>query len=223
MNVSHGAKPNFRNGRDLAIAKYSRLSSFFQFCKTYHYSSHSRNSIARSASSKRTMGTLITGPPLGAPASSESQMAWHLAALLLSLGHPARPADLASRCTLFSASPELVEFLCSIPKSPIFLTTDLYVTLSAVTLVAVGRFISVNDFIASSVMPRVGIGASSTANWWNDFSISRICFRKRNRVFLDCDFLPVAKRAANIYSVNGNEFFPFRFHLILPALMYVLA
>ena len=59
-------------------------------------------------------------------AATESQMVWHHAALLLSSGHPTRLVKLVSQCALFSASPELIEFLCSIPDSPISLTSDLY-------------------------------------------------------------------------------------------------
>lgn len=193
----------------------------FHFCKIssiwFIASNPIPTSITRSASSNQInqMGTLITGPVLGASPSSESEMAWHLAALLLSVGQPARPADLASRCTLFTASPELVEFLCSIPKSPIFLTTDLYVTLSAVALVAVGRFISVTHFISTPLLPRVGIRVSSTASWWNDFNTSGMCFRKRKRrYYSDCDFLPAEKRVVNSYSIDGNKSFPFRFRPI---------
>ncbi|GMY14291.1 Cell division cycle 7-related protein kinase [Fagus crenata] len=35
----------------------------------------------------------------------ESEQTWHFLALLLSLGRSVRPAELASRCTLFCASP----------------------------------------------------------------------------------------------------------------------
>uniref|UniRef100_A0A2N9EJU2 Uncharacterized protein n=1 Tax=Fagus sylvatica TaxID=28930 RepID=A0A2N9EJU2_FAGSY len=37
--------------------------------------------------------------------TTELEQMWHFLALLLSLGRPVRPAKLASRCTLFCASP----------------------------------------------------------------------------------------------------------------------
>ncbi|KAI9087046.1 hypothetical protein K1719_031007 [Acacia pycnantha] len=150
------------------------------------------------------MGSLIAGNALDASISSESAMAWHLASLLLSLGSPTHPADLASRCTLFTASPELVELLCSIPKSPILLTSDFYVTLSAVAIVAVGRFVSVTEFFGSSFIPRFGIRVSSTEGWGNS------CGKRKRRFILDSDFLPVAKRGITYYSEHVNELDPMK-------------
>ncbi|XP_028772883.1 cell division cycle 7-related protein kinase [Neltuma alba] len=131
-------------------------------------------------------------------------MAWHFASLLLSLGHPAHPADLASRCTLFTASPELVEFLCLIPESPILLTSNFYVTLSAVAIVAVGHFVSVADFFGSSFIPRFGIRVSSTDGWGNS------CRKRKRRLILDSDFLPVAKRGISYYSEHVDELDPMK-------------
>ncbi|XP_054808548.1 uncharacterized protein LOC129310665 isoform X2 [Prosopis cineraria] len=144
------------------------------------------------------MGSLIAAPLLDASTSTESEIAWHLASLLLSLGHPAHPADLASRCNLVTASPELVEFLCSIPESPILLTSDFHVTLSAVAIVAVGRFISVTDFFGSSFIPRFGIRVSSTDGWGNS------CRKRKRRFILESDFLPVAKRGITCHSQHDE-------------------
>ncbi|XP_050384909.1 uncharacterized protein LOC126801563 isoform X2 [Argentina anserina] len=50
---------------------------------------------------------------------SETEQAWHILSILLTLRRPAAPAELASQCRLFAATPELVLCLCSIPNSPI--------------------------------------------------------------------------------------------------------
>lgn len=51
-----------------------------------------------------------------------------LLAHLLEIGRPAPPAELASRCKELQLSPKLVEFICSVPGSPIRLTEDRLVT-----------------------------------------------------------------------------------------------
>ncbi|XP_010531675.1 PREDICTED: uncharacterized protein LOC104807924 isoform X2 [Tarenaya hassleriana] len=59
------------------------------------------------------------------------EQAWQLSHLLFSIGCPTPVTDLASLCTHFQASPELVKLLCSIPNSPISLAGNgFYVTLS---------------------------------------------------------------------------------------------
>ncbi|KAK1262563.1 Cyclin-dependent kinase F-1 [Acorus gramineus] len=83
------------------------------------------------------MGSIVPAPET----LTDREKSWHLLAVLLSLGRPARPAELVSRCALFHATPDLVERLCGIPGSPIFLTADLFVTASEAGTVAVVRFL----------------------------------------------------------------------------------
>ncbi|KAK1286372.1 Cyclin-dependent kinase A-1 [Acorus calamus] len=59
------------------------------------------------------MGSIVPAPEI----LTDREKSWHLLAVLLSLGRPARPAELASRCALFHATPDLVERLCGIPAS----------------------------------------------------------------------------------------------------------
>lgn len=66
---------------------------------------------------------------------------WNLFAVLLTLGHPVPPIELASRCISIDATPEFVEFACSVPNSPISLTSDGLVTVSAAVCVVLKRFL----------------------------------------------------------------------------------
>ncbi|PWA57399.1 Protein kinase, catalytic domain-containing protein [Artemisia annua] len=65
---------------------------------------------------------------------------FHLFALLLSIGHPVTPLDLSA----FShdASPQFVEFMCSVANSPIEMTSDGLVTVSCDVFVALKRFLN---------------------------------------------------------------------------------
>ncbi|KAL9387510.1 hypothetical protein Peur_020634 [Populus x canadensis] len=87
-----------------------------------------------------------------ATTSTESNLqekAWHILGLLLSIGNPTPALELASHCTLFNASPDLIESLCSIPNSPITLTfnsddcsNSFLVTISPLGLFALNQFAS---------------------------------------------------------------------------------
>ncbi|GLU05518.1 hypothetical protein SLE2022_226150 [Rubroshorea leprosula] len=74
--------------------------------------------------------------------SGDVQKSWHLLALLLCVGKPTPLPELASRCTLFPADPTLITYLCSIPGSPISLTSHYFVTLSVVGLSALNAYVA---------------------------------------------------------------------------------
>ncbi|CAL1401705.1 unnamed protein product [Linum trigynum] len=57
-----------------------------------------------------------------AAAGSDSQKAWYLLYLVISIGRPATILELVSRCVPFRATPDLVRSLCSLLSSPIALT-----------------------------------------------------------------------------------------------------
>ncbi|KAF2299139.1 hypothetical protein GH714_030770 [Hevea brasiliensis] len=115
---------------------------------------------------------------------SESQKAWHLLSLLLSLGHPTSPLELASRCTLFRATPDLIISLCSTPNSPITLTTSsggLHVTVSLLGLFAFQRFVSNINLIGSFLTP-IGTQVCGPGMLKD---VVRVYFRKRKRIGFD--------------------------------------
>ncbi|KAL5551355.1 hypothetical protein UlMin_001531 [Ulmus minor] len=126
------------------------------------------------------MATRSTNSELSIVTGSDSLRARHLLAVLESLGRPAGPLELASLCTSFPASPELVLRLCSIPDSPLVLTDDLYVKPSPA---AENDDSSINsNFVGSNIDP------------------VRMLSKKRKGLVLDCDLFPSAKRRLNFSS-----------------------
>ncbi|KAK9275370.1 hypothetical protein L1049_022634 [Liquidambar formosana] len=132
--------------------------------------------------------------------STHSNKAWHFLALLLSIGRPARLAELASKCTLFPSSPDYILFLCSVPNSPLFLTDDLFVTLSSIAFFAFGQYMS-NSFSIAAFAPRFKIGCLGPKRLWD--GIGRI--RKRKCKVWGSNFMPVAKKRATLTCVDEDR------------------
>ncbi|XP_062146659.1 uncharacterized protein LOC133854456 isoform X2 [Alnus glutinosa] len=133
-----------------------------------------------------------------AASAAESEKAWHLLALLLSLGRTAPPAELASRCALFHASPDFVQSLCSVPGSLLLLTCDFHVTLSPLALIALAEFVS-NSNLRSAFIPRIG------NRLWNDIEFLKVYSRKRKpSASLISELEPVPKRRA-IFDSGAEE------------------
>ncbi|RWR86787.1 Protein kinase domain-containing protein [Cinnamomum micranthum f. kanehirae] len=133
--------------------------------------------------------------------SIEIEKAWHLFSLLLRLGRPARPAEIAARCSLFSATPDFVLFLCSIPDSPLFLTRDLFVTISLEVL-----FSSFGEFASNAIasfVPRIRARVSWPKRPWN--GCVQTYFRKRKRVRFDSLVLPAPKRRLLPFAENEEN------------------
>ncbi|XP_020534291.1 uncharacterized protein LOC105632339 isoform X2 [Jatropha curcas] len=119
-------------------------------------------------------------------ADSESQKAWYILALLISIGRPTSTLELASRCTLFRATPEIIRSLCSIPNSPITLTSSnssngFFVTVSLIGLFAFQRFISNINLTDAFVnrIERVHISGTLLED------VMRMYLRKRKRIGFD--------------------------------------
>ncbi|CAH9079973.1 unnamed protein product [Cuscuta epithymum] len=91
----------------------------------------------------------LNQPLAGGAALTDSQKAWHVFALLLATKRPASPAEIASICTLYHATPDLIEYLCSIPNSPLHLTPDSLVTFSSVVYLTFAKFIAYVNVIAA--------------------------------------------------------------------------
>ena len=84
--------------------------------------SHSDPNLRPTPMATTPLGSALTASP------SDSDKARHLLALLLSLGRPTRPSELAARCSAFPATAHLVQRLCSVANSPLSLSDDLFVT-----------------------------------------------------------------------------------------------
>ncbi|XP_074286813.1 uncharacterized protein LOC141612012 [Silene latifolia] len=115
------------------------------------------------------------------------------------IGRPSSPAELAEKCSLFSASIVLVKFLCFIPNSPLFLTKNDLVLLSASAFCVVGEFFAVSA-------PKVQIGVFDAAISFNRLrggDVVRTYFRKRKN--FESEVVPFVKKRAVMSSVEGNE------------------
>ncbi|KAK9716298.1 hypothetical protein RND81_06G223800 [Saponaria officinalis] len=128
------------------------------------------------------------------------EKSWHLVAVLLSIGRPASPAELAGKCSIFYASPEFVEFLCLIPNSPLCLSKTGVVLLSAVALRAVGGFFAIS-------LPKVEIGvfgAAAAAFCGRGVGhVTRTYFRKQKS--LGSEVVPFVNERAAVRLIEGNE------------------
>lgn len=109
---------------------------------------------------------------------SSSEKAWHVLALLLSLGRPAPLAEISSRCTLFHATPDLIHSLCQIPYSPISLTKDFSVTPSVSAFMSFTEFVAKNIVLLDSLKHRIHYGSCSD-------NFLHVLYRKRKRYPFD--------------------------------------
>ncbi|KAJ9536886.1 hypothetical protein OSB04_029619 [Centaurea solstitialis] len=110
---------------------------------------------------------------------------WSLFAVLLSIGHPVPPVQLASRCassSSFEASTEFVEFVCSVPNSPLSLTSDGLVTVSSAVCVGLKRFLWNSSRGLRILAPR---GIRMTGECWRKRTAEEVevtYYRKRRRL-----------------------------------------
>ncbi|GAV67599.1 Pkinase domain-containing protein, partial [Cephalotus follicularis] len=132
-----------------------------------------------------------------AVSTAESHKAWHILALLFAVGRPTPPAHLASLCSLFPASTLTVHSLCSLPYSPITLTTVGLVTVSYTSIFAFA------DLLSNSNLIHVFVPRNFPSS---DFI--RLCLMKRRRIVIDDedgdeeeqDLVPMSKRMRTVYT-----------------------
>ncbi|KAJ0961851.1 hypothetical protein J5N97_029679 [Dioscorea zingiberensis] len=130
--------------------------------------------------------------------SSQIEWAWHLLTVLVRLGRPALPAELAARCPIsVAALPEVVEQLCRIPRSPLHLADSGFVTVSETAINAFGDFVS--NVIAPFVLKTV-TEESSPGRAWSDPPLFYV--RKRRAVDMGGD-LPPSKRTLSFPLARG--------------------
>ncbi|KAF9689754.1 hypothetical protein SADUNF_Sadunf01G0125100 [Salix dunnii] len=141
--------------------------------------------------------------------SDLQEKAWHILALLLSIGNATPAPDLAPHCTLFNASPDLIESLCSIPDSPIALKSNhdnsndsFLVTISPLGLYALNQFLS-NFNMIDAFASRICYAICDLEVPLED--LVRMYFRKRKRIGFDSadvydkdqEVCPLPKRIRN--------------------------
>ncbi|KAL4353662.1 hypothetical protein GQ457_06G037500 [Hibiscus cannabinus] len=104
--------------------------------------------------------------------ATESQKAWYIFSLIVSIGKPTPLPYIASQCTLFSVSPAIICSLCSIPNSPITLSNDKHlVAISSIGFSYFAAYLSRN-FTVADAFTRLPSRSDSFSNIW---------LRKRNR------------------------------------------
>ncbi|WMV43509.1 hypothetical protein MTR67_036894 [Solanum verrucosum] len=126
-----------------------------------------------------------------ATAISDVHKAWHIFALLLSTGRPAQPSELSSKCTLFSASPEFIEFLCSIPNSPLHLTNNYLVTFSSIGFTSTVKFFANADAFTAFV-PQLEF--QELQDRGQRECITRTYYRKRKRAGSEFEYSQVVNK-----------------------------
>ncbi|XP_022156976.1 uncharacterized protein LOC111023802 isoform X2 [Momordica charantia] len=136
----------------------------------------------------------------GLRSTVELQKAWHLCTILLDIGRPASVEELAARCELFSATPDFVRYLCSIPSSPVCLADNALVLISMVAIAAVGRYFS--KAVTGCDFLRRDFGLLEPNRLWG--SDVKTYFRKRKRSVFDCGVSVAAKRMLTSAPGNGN-------------------
>ncbi|KAK8703206.1 hypothetical protein V6N13_021532 [Hibiscus sabdariffa] len=98
--------------------------------------------------------------------ATESQKAWHVFSLLVFIGRPTPIPDLASQCTLFAASPATISSLCSIPNSPITLSSNKHlVAISSIGISFFAAYLSRNFNVADAFIS-MPIRFGSIPNIW---------------------------------------------------------
>ncbi|XP_071916732.1 uncharacterized protein [Coffea arabica] len=136
--------------------------------------------------------------------TTDSEKAWHIFSLLLSLRRPARPTELASITTLFYTTPQLIEFLCFIPTSPLFLTPNYFVTFSSVGYLAISQFVANSD-ICLNLLPRFQLGLRLSSYGERQRSEGGQMVKKRKKFMMGNEKLQVGKRRAVSDDFDGKE------------------
>ncbi|CAL5429594.1 unnamed protein product [Camellia sinensis] len=157
-------------------------------------------SLSRSETSMEAQLTKSTLTPF---TTTDLHKAWHLLSLLLRIGRPSPPSELASQCILFPVPPDYINYLCSISNSPICFNNDLFVIPSLVVFVAFRKFLS-NLNAIDAFVPRIGVGGFRV---WED--VVRTYSRRRKRLRSEFEIMAVEKKRAVWCSVDeGNRIVP---------------
>ncbi|KAK9120970.1 hypothetical protein Syun_018587 [Stephania yunnanensis] len=146
---------------------------------------------------------MVAPPLMASPTETEAERekAWHILSVLLTIGRPACAAEVSARCCLFRASAEYVEFLCSIPESPLCLTGDRLVTVSLPAFLAVGEFVRRS---VSCGVPRCRVRVSGPKRIWDDVVKTYHRKRKGARACTAASVFPAAKRRLLLQSETGE-------------------
>ena len=129
-------------------------------------------------------GLYLTNAEQCTVTTEDREKAWHILAILLSIGHTVRPEELALKCEFLGASPEFIRFLCTVPSSPLLLMDNGLVTASVPAVFQIGRRI-----------------CSLKRSW--DSNV-KTYFRKRKGSTVDSMLWSVSKKRLSLPSGNGK-------------------
>ncbi|XP_058222138.1 uncharacterized protein LOC131332092 [Rhododendron vialii] len=124
--------------------------------------------------------------------ATELHQAWHLLSLLLSLGRPSLPAELASKCR---APIRYIQYLCSVPNSPIVLTSNLLITPSPFAFTILQKL--------TTSLSRVEFGVFRRRRVLED--VGRTYCRRRKRLGSEIEVTPVSKKRLVLQDIDENE------------------
>jgi cell division control protein 7 len=104
----------------------------------------------------------------GGGSSAEMELAWHLLTVLIRLGRPAAPSELAAAAAAAapSISTRVVEQMCCLPRSPLWISDDGVVRPSETAVLAFLRFMG-----WGIPGPKVSLRPSEVRRWSGKVSI----------------------------------------------------
>ncbi|KAI4356617.1 hypothetical protein L6164_000626 [Bauhinia variegata] len=131
----------------------------------------------------------------------DEEKSWYLLAILLKIGRPAFPEEIASQCKLFPPiSPDFIQYISSVPDSPLCLVANGLVSVSMAAVFAFGKFVSVAT--NSGFVCNYGFGASEPKGLGDADEKNS---RKRKGTMSDLVEFSKAKRRLFFSSTEGER------------------
>ncbi|KAI4354682.1 hypothetical protein L6164_003529 [Bauhinia variegata] len=132
----------------------------------------------------------------------DEEKSWYLLAILLKIGRPAFPEEIASLCKIFPAiSPDFIRYISSAPDSPLCLVENGLVSVSLTAMLAFGKFASIA--MNSGIVWNYGFGAPKPKEL-GDTNEEKKC-RKRKETMLDMVEFSKVKRRLFFTSGEGKR------------------
>ncbi|XP_075485221.1 uncharacterized protein LOC142524946 isoform X2 [Primulina tabacum] len=125
-------------------------------------------------------------------ATTHTTAAWLVFGLVIGCRRPVRLEEVASKCLFLHDTPHYIQFLCSIPNSPLRLTAERLVTFSKAGFVAITQFFTNSDMISVYLDSPEFIPQSLKVVGSNE--LVETYYRKRKRMRPDVESFSVMKR-----------------------------
>ncbi|XP_073020704.1 uncharacterized protein [Primulina eburnea] len=125
-------------------------------------------------------------------ATTHTTAAWLVFGLVIGCRRPVRLEEVSSKCLFLNDTPHYIQFLCSIPNSPLRLTAERLVTFSKAGFVAITQFFSNSDMISVYFDSPEFIPQSLKVVGSNE--LVETYYRKRKRMRPEVESFSVMKR-----------------------------